>query len=220
MQAGDGSGTAERLLAIDELVTDLIPYDWSPDSATLFVVAAFPETGRDVGMVSMEAPDTWKPLVRTAANEGSPAISPNGRWLAYTSDETGRDEVYVQRFPELDDRRPISVNGGRHPRWSADGRELVYLRATAGLGANAVMRVTLDIDEGDPRSLSLGTPEPLFDWRYLDEPGGRRHHDISSDGQRFLAISVGESGDAGAGRAEINVVLNWFEELKAQVPVN
>ena len=120
-QAADGSGTAELLLTIDESVTDIIPYDWSPDGATLFVHATFPETGRDVGMVSLDGPGTWEPLIETGANEHMSAISPDGRWLAYTSNETGRDEVYVQRFPELEGRTAISVGGGRSSSWSADG---------------------------------------------------------------------------------------------------
>ena len=80
------------------------------------------------------------------------------------------------------------------------------------------MRVTLDIEEGDPPSLIAGTPEPLFDWRYFAAPN-RRFHDVSSDGQRFLVIGSETPADAGAARAEITVVLNWAEELKERVPV-
>ena len=217
-QAADGSGTAERLLTIDEAVTDIVPYDWSPDGATLFVVARFPETGSDVGMVSIDddGPGTWEPIVQTAAREVWPAISPDGRWLAYTSDETGRFEVYVQRFPEREGRQPISVGGGTIPEWSADGSELFYGR---GAPPVAMMRVTISGDERDPPSLIVGTPERLFEWRYYLAGVGLRHYDVSPVGQRFLMISPGGPADAGAGRAEINVVLDWVEELKARVPV-
>ena len=201
---------------MDESVSQIVSYDWSLDGATLFVRARFPETGRDVGMVSVDGPGTWEPLIQTAANEGMPALSPDGRWLAYTSNETGRDEVYVQRFPELEGRTAISVGGGRSSNWSADGRELFYLRAPSG-PPDAVMRVTLDIDEGDPPSLIVGTPERLFDWQYFSLPAGRRYYDVSPDGQRFLMI---DTADAGAESTEINVVQNWHRELKRLVPVN
>ena len=219
-RAADSSGPAELLLTVDESVRAIVPSDWSPDATILFAHADFPETGSDVGMVSIDGPGTWEPLIRTAADEWSPAISPDGRWLAYTSDETGRDEVYVQRFPELEGRTQISVGGGEKPTWSADGLELFYLRARPG-PPDAGMRVTLGIDEGDPPSLIVGTPEHLFDWRYFGVGGFgslRRYHDVSPDGQRFLVIAP-ETGDGERGRAEINVVLNWFEELKERVPV-
>ena len=218
-KSADGSGTAELLVTMDEAVSDIHPHDWSPDGDMLFLHALFPETGLDVGMVSVEGPGTWEPLIQTAADERSPALSPDGRWLAYDSDETGRPEVYMLRFPELEDRRPISVGGGYWPSWSPDGRELFYVRAPAG-PPEAVMRVTLGVEENDPSSLLVGTPERLFDWQYFAAPGGRRYYDISPDGQRFLMMTSATGGFDGGGRAEINVVLNWFEELKERVPVD
>ena len=215
-RAADGSGTAERLLTIDESVTDIVPYDWSPDGGMLLVTAEFPETGFDVGMLSTERPSTWDPLLQTASREVWPTISPNGRWLAYASDETGSFEVYVQRFPELEGKQPISVGGGTLPHWSADGSELFYGR---GGPPDAMMRVTIESDEGDPPSLTVGTPERLLGWRHYLPGVGIRHYDVSPEGQRFLMITTGGSADAGAGRAEINVVLNWTQELLERVPV-
>ena len=78
--------------------------------------------------------------------------------------------------------------------------------------------MTIDVDESDPPSLIRGTPERLFEWRYAALPGGRRHYDVSADGQRFLMITSG-AGDTGTERAEINFVVDWFEELKVRVPV-
>ena len=219
-QAADGSGSAERLLTIDEPVSGIVPYGWSPDGATLLVQASFVETGIDAGMVSIEGPGTWEPLVQTAAHEPAPTISPDGRWLAYTSNETGRFEIYVQRFPELEDRRQISLGGGFRSSWSADGRELIYLGGPNGI-PETVMRVPLDIDEGSPPSLLVGTPERLFDWRYFSTAGARKQHDLSPDGQRFLVIADEDEDEASAGtvQAGINVVLHWAEELKTRVPV-
>ena len=82
------------------------------------------------------------------------------------------------------------------------------------------MRVTLDVDDGDPPSLMVGTPERLFDWRYFAQPTPFRYHDISPDGQRFLMIRRPSTADAGAERTEINVIQNWLEELKRLVPVD
>ena len=218
-QAADGSGTAERLLTMDESATEINPYDWSPDGTTLFVQASLPGTGRDVGMVSVNGPSAWEPLIQTAANEWSPAISPDGRWLAYTSDETGRNEVYLQRFPELDGRQVVSVGGGFRPIWSESGRELFYQRQPVPAAPDAVMRVTLDLEEGDPPSWIVETPERLFGWRYFSAPDGARHHDVSQDGQRFLMITRGAALDAGPEWTEINVVFNWQQELLERVPL-
>ena len=214
-RSADGSGAAELLLTMDASVSDVYPYDWSADGATLFLYATFQETDADIGMVSVDTPGTWAPLIQTAAREWAPTLSPDGRWLAYASDETGRDEVYVQRFPELDGRHPISVGGGYRPTWSDDGRELLYLRAQSG-PPDAAMRVSIEVEDGDPPSLRAGTPEPLFEWRYAAGPN-RRYYDVSPDGQRFLVI--GREDSTGVATPEITVVLNWFQELKERVPV-
>ena len=133
-RAADGSGTVERLLAFDEAVSRLTLHDWSADGATLFLDAVMPESGDDVGMVSVgEQPGSWEPLIHTAARESAPALSPDGRWLAYSSDVTGVWEVYVERFPDLEGRQPISIGGGDDPTWSDDGRALLYLRRPVGL---------------------------------------------------------------------------------------
>ena len=216
-QAADGSGTPEPLLT-DEMLTILVPYDWSPDGETLFLTAAGGETGRDIGMVSADGSGTWEPLAQTPATEQSPALSPDGRWLAYASNESGRYEVYVQRFPELLGRQQVSVGSGYRPHWSEDGRELFFLRAPAG-PPTAVVRVTVETTDRDPPVLDFGTEEVLFNWRYYSQASPMQYYDISPDGQRFLTIAAGATGDAGAGRAEINVVLDWFQELTERVPV-
>ena len=218
VQAADGSGTPDRLLT-NEMLTALVPYDWSPDGETLFLTAFSPETDRDVGMVSTDGLGTWEPLIQTPAREQSPAISPDGRWLAYASDESGRSEVYVQRFPDFLGRQQVSVESGYRPRWSEDGRELFYLRAPVG-PPTAVVRVTVEATNGDPPALNFGPEEVLFDWRYHIQADPMQSYDVSPDGQRFLMITSNETDEAGSGRAEIKVVLNWTEELKARVPVD
>ena len=215
-QAADGSGTPERMLT-DEVMDDFVPHDWSPDGETLFLTALSPETGRDIGMVSSDGSGTWEPLIETPADERSPVISPDGRWIAYDSDVSGRFEVYVQRFPAILGRQQVSVRGAYRPRWSEDGRELFYLRAPAGPPTD-VVRVTVETTDSDPPALDFGEAEVLFDWRYYAEPTPARPWDLAPDG-RFLTITTGDADDTGSGRAEINVVLDWFEELKRLVPV-
>ena len=216
-QPADGSASAEPVLAMDESVTRIVAGDWSPDGETLFLHAVFAETGGDIGMVSISESSTWEPLIQTGAFEMSPALSPDGRWLAYSSNETGRREVYAVRFPELEGRQQISVGGGFAPWWSDDGRELLFLGASAGPPEWAML-VSIEVGPGDPPSLLVGTPEQLFDFPYFIQSGGRRHHDVSADGQRQLVIARGQVGED-APPPQINVVLNWFEELKARVPL-
>ena len=214
-RAADGSDSAESLVTFDEPVVDVYPYTWSSDSSSLLVHAGFADTGPDIGMVSVETPGAWTPLLQTTATEWSPSISPDGRSLAYASDETGRNEVYVQRFPELDGRSQVSVDGGYIPNWSADGREIFYVGASSG-PPETMMRVTVDVDAGAPASFTVGTPERMFDWRYFLRFGFRRHHDVSRDG-RLLVIAQAESLDESRGTG-INVVLNWIDELQRLVP--
>ena len=216
----DGSETAERLLVFDEAVSQITLHDWSADGATLFLAAVLPESGSDVGMVSVgERPGSWEPLIHTAAREYAPALSPDGSWMAYSSDVTGVWEVYVERFPGLEGRKLISIGGGDYPTWSDDGRALFYLRRPRG-APDAVMRVPLDFTEGDPPSVIPGTPERLFDFgRFFSSGGVGRIYDISPDGQRFLMITAAEAAAAELDRSRINVVFNWFEELNARVPI-
>ena len=135
---------------------------------------------------------------------------------AYMAPETS--EVYVQRFPELEDRRQISVGSGQRPMWSPDSRELVYQRSPDG-PPDVLMRVSLDVTEGNPPSLVPGTPEPLFDWRHFSEPGRRRYVDMAPDGQRFLMIRTGGQTSGEAPSPQIVLIQNWFEELKRLVPL-
>ena len=212
----DGSGLVERLVTMDESVGGVLPYGWSTDGDTIFAAANMSGvTGLDIGTVPFDGSGSWQPLIQTAANERHPILSPDGRWLAYASNETGRYEVYVIRFPELDGRTPISVNGGQYPIWSADGRELFYALQPAG-PPRAVTRVPLDMENGDSQRLTVGTSEELFAWNYFTRQGGRRLYDLS-DG-RFLMITRSDSASL-TEQPQINVVLNWSEELKERVPL-
>ena len=158
-----------------------------------------------IGILSTEGEGSFRPILDQKYNETQPQISPGGRWMAYASDEPGKSEVYVRTFPEVNKGRwPVSVNGGDSPLWSRDGRELFYRNG------EAAMAVSVKTGPG----LSLGPPQTLFRGTYLawspDEPG--TPWDVGPDG-RFLMMKASPQIPH-----KINIVLNWFEELKQRVP--
>ena len=196
----DGSGQAELLLNMNSQ-NNLVPTSWSPDGESL----AFYDTSgaRDIWTLPREGDAST--FVATAFNERSPMFSPDGRWLAYVSDESGRDEIYVKPYPGPGGKWPISTEGGTEPQWSADGRELFYR-----LG-DKMMVVGV---QSEP-AFSSGRPQLVFEGPYLTDLFATSNYDISPDGQRFLMIKE-EEGQ----QDQINVVLNWTEELKRLVPTN
>jgi serine/threonine-protein kinase len=138
-------------------------------------------------------------------------ISPDGRWLAYQSNESSQDEIYVRPFPSVADGRwPISTGGGSQPLWARNGRELFYRHG------NSLLSVPVETTT----TFRAGTPTTLFEGAYLSPPVGLagRTYDVSGDGQRFLMIKDAPAGDPNAPSASIVVVLNWTEELKRLVP--
>ncbi len=142
--------------------------------------------------------------------ERGAALSPDGRWLAYTSNETGQREVYVRPFPDVDAGRwQISTDGGEWPLWNIAGDELFYR------GPTGVMALEF---EGDP-TFAPGAPTLLIE-REIFGLRSRRMA-VSPDGQRFLLLSdtTGGLNAEDAAPAQINVVLNWFEELRERVPI-
>ena len=201
-QLADGSGGLERL-ATSEYTQ--FPQSWSPDGQLLTFTELNPTTGWDIWVLRM-ADRKAQPFLRTPFNEESPRFSPDGRWLAYISDESGRFEVYVQPYPGPGGRWQISTEGGAEPEWNPNGRELFYRTE------NKMMVV----DIGTHSSFSAGKPRILFSEPYLPTPIIPANYDVSPDGQRFLMLKPSEQETA---PTQINVVLNWFEELKQKVPV-
>jgi len=205
---------------VNDSFLSVSPADWSPDDRILLLTAVRPDTSRDIGMVAADGTGGWVPLVATAADESAPTMSADGRWFAYAaSDESGRSEVYVQRFPELGGRQPVSVGGGFSPRWSDDGTEILYIQGVPPVD-ESLMRVSVETTDDTPPSLRLGPPEALFDWTYFAVPDFvAQSFDVTADGEHFLVLTSGERESDGQYRAEINVVLNWFEELERLVPI-
>jgi serine/threonine-protein kinase len=175
------------------------PMSWTPDGSTLAFVERKPNGERDIWVV--ERGSDPAPFLLTPADEASPAFSPDGRWLAYVSDESGRREVYVQPYPDPGGRWVISTAGGTDPVWSRDGRELYYWQD------EALMAVTIDAGA----AFNAGTPRRLFEGRYERSEIGP-NYDVSPDGKRFVMI---RSDEAETG-ARVHVVLNWLQEIDSR----
>jgi Tol biopolymer transport system component len=145
-------------------------------------------------------------FLQTPFNEAAPEFSPDGRWLAYSSDESGRREVYVQPYPGPGRKWQISAEGGNEPVWNRNGREIFYR------SGDRMMAVDITTQQ----SFSAGRPKMLFEGRYQPTPVQRANYDVSPDGQRFLMVKPTAAQEAAP--TQINVVLNWTEELKRRVP--
>jgi serine/threonine-protein kinase len=201
-QLADGSGGMERLTTSEYLQFAM---SVSPDGKFLAYVEVTPTTGYDIWTLGL-GDRKAQPFLRTQFNESVPQFSPDGRRLAYISNETGRWEIYVQPYPASGGKWQISTEGGTEPVWNRNGRELFY--------RNGDKMMAVDIT-AQP-NFTAGKPRVLFEGHYVPPPGTSPNYDVSPDGQRFLMIKPSDAGDAAP--SQINVVLNWFEELKRLVP--
>ena len=210
-QAADGTGTVEQLTeGVQARYTSSI----SPDGRHLLFSDNNASTGLDIMILTLDSGRQVAPLVRTMANERNGEISPNGRWLAYQSDESGQIEIYVRPFPAVDSGRwQISTSGGTRPMWSRDGQELFYLSPID----NSLMHVMVE----HSGTWTASAPAKLLDRPvpFISTFSGRTY-DVSPDGQRFLMPDYITPSDLSAGPASLVVVQNWFEELKRLVPTN
>jgi Tol biopolymer transport system component len=202
-QLADGSGGLERLTTSDEPQT---PNSWSPDGKLLAFNEITPVTGIDVWVLRLSDRKAQPFLQQTPFNESAPRFSPDGHWLAYVSDESGRYEVYVQPYPGPGGKWQISTDGGTEPVWNPNGRELFYR------SGDKMMAVDIATQPG----FTVGKPRMLFEGQYQPTPVTFPNYDVSPDGQRFLMLKPSDSAEAAP--TQINVVLNWFEELKRKVP--
>ena len=149
----------------------------------------------------MEGDREAQPFLQTRFQEHSAVFSTDGHWLAYVSDESGQNEIYVQPFPGPGGKWQISSGGGTEPVWSASGE--LFFRS-----GDKMMTVEITTHP----TLSPGKPSLLFEGQYARSGQARADYDVTPDGQRFLMMMDEATG------SEINVVLNWFEELKRLVP--
>jgi len=195
----DGGGTEERLTAEEGNQT---PDSWSPDGQALAINVSSPATGEHMMLLHL-SDRKLEPLLPTQFSEFGAHFSPDGRWLAYESRESGRTEVYVQPYPGPGGKWQISTEGGGGALWNRNGRELFYVSGvTTG-------RKIMAVDITTQPSFSVGKPKMLFE-------GVTSSFDVSPDGQRFLMLKPVDQQQAVP--TQINVVLNWTEELKRLVP--
>ncbi len=200
-QLADGSGTAERLTAGEAVQID---GSWSPDGQVLAFVDINPATGRDIWILHVSGDRKPQPFLRTQFNETAPSFSPDGRWLAYASDESGRYEIYVQPYPGPGGKWQISTEGGTEPAWGHNG-EIFYRSGDKMIAVETTTQPTFSADK----------PKVLFVGHYVPSLLTNTNYDVSPNGQRFVMIKEDEQA---ATATQINVVLNWFEELKQKVP--
>ena len=194
-RAADGGDEAEMILA----GSGLFPLYWSPDGSTLLFLQQQASGGVDVLTLSDGADPV--PFLSSPFNELAPSFSPDGRYVAYGSDESSRREVYVQPCPAGGQKWTISTDGGHEPLWSQDGHELFY--------RNGHRMMVVDVRLSP--AFEAGRPRLLFEEAYATD-ASHQAYDIAPDGQRFLMIQ-----DNDAERTQLNVVINWFEELKTNV---
>jgi serine/threonine-protein kinase len=209
-QRADGGGAEESLW---KGVEHVHVEDWTPDGKALIVsLSTTAGSSQDLYLLPVEGDRTLKPLLQSQFGERAARLSPDGRWMAYCSNETGRDEVYVRPFPSLEGRFPISTEGGCQPVWSRKGSELFFR------GAIKEARVVLAVPVSIGATFSAGAPQKLFDDPFYNKGGGHQGFDVAADG-RFIFVA-GEAAEAQAGMAlPIHLVFNWFEELKAKAGV-
>jgi serine/threonine protein kinase len=203
-RSASGAGQAELVFHSEG---NKSPSDWSPDGRFLLFVQRSVNTGTDLWALPLEGDAKPIPYVVTPFNEGQAKFSPDGRWVVYTSNESGAKEVYVQPFPMSSGGKwQISNGGGSQPRWRRDGKELFYFAPD-----NSLMAVPVSAAGS---TFQPGVPKPLFRAAVLGGtgggPGGSWRWDISPDGQRFLINTALEEATA----APVTIVLNWPAAMK------
>ncbi len=200
----DGSGEEEQLVTLQEHAH---ANSWSPDGQVLvFGMGPTGTASEGIWLLPLEGDRKPTLLLKPSFNVYASRLSPEGHWIAYASDESGRSEIYVQAFPGLGGKWQISTDGGGHAVWARDGRELFYRNGDKMM----VVEVTTQ------PNFAHGSPKALFEGQFFTAEAGNTTYDVAPDGQHFLMIQPGEPEQ---GVTQINVVQDWFEELKERVPV-
>jgi eukaryotic-like serine/threonine-protein kinase len=214
----DGTGGAQRL---HDGEYETMASSWTADGK-LAIVETHPDTNDDIAIVDVGRSNQPTHLLTSVSREfyRFPELSPDGRWLAYTSNVSARPEVYVQPYPGPGRAVPVSANGGVAPAWRADGKELFYLRPPLVGSDSRLTIVAVNVgDSNDPEVFVPGGSRALFqessEIRFaVTTP--TRNYDVTSDGTKFLMVQQLETPPEPPAR--IVLVQNWFEELKRLVP--
>ena len=202
MGRADGTGAPRQLL---HSALQFAQAFETRDGRWMVLRRSFGETGAGDIYAVRKGDTTLVPLLTSPAREMSPTVSPDGRWLAYVSDESGQLEVYVRPFPDVASARwQVSASGGTLPVWAHNGRELFYLN-----GRQEMTSIPVTPGAG----FAVGQPRVLFPAAQYVLTGNAGVYDVSPDDKRFLLVR-GATGGVGT---ELVVVQNWFEELKGRV---
>ena len=200
----DGSSPPEELFS--DGIHDYDVTSWSSDGRYMAYEDTDPETGRDLWVLSLDGEPTPSPFLVGPFREHAGTFSPDGRWLAYVSNESGVDEVYVRPYPGPGSAVIVSNRGGTEPVWARDGTELFYRKGDEMLAARV---------EKEP-SFAARAAQVLFEGDYA-LGFGSPNYDVSPDGQQFVMVRRAGEGERAL---QINVVQNWLEELKRLVPTD
>jgi eukaryotic-like serine/threonine-protein kinase len=205
-QAADGTGKPEQLATS---VTPLDQNSLSADGKWLVMRTITAAANEDIMVMALDGNRRVEALIHTPFRERNPEISPDGHWIAYQSNESGTDQVYVRPFPEVDSGRwQVSTVGGTKPLWARNSREIFFVASDGGF-------MSVPVQAG--ATFTFGNATRLFDTTpYLVTSFQGRSFDVSPDGRRFLMLKNIEQPIA----AQINVIVNWFTELKQKVPLN
>jgi Tol biopolymer transport system component len=201
--SGSGGNGSEELL---DGKTRIIPLDWTRDGRYLVEGRNDPQTKFDIWVLPLTGDHKAFPYLRTESNEANARVSPNGRWLAYASDESKRFEIYVQSFPNPGDKSQVSIAGGDLPVWSRNGRELFYIAPDGKMIAASVKGAAVN----DSARFEAGTPTALFD----AHTGAFGRYDVGNDGRFLIATPIKPPGGQ-----QITVVVNWIAAL-AKITAN
>jgi serine/threonine-protein kinase len=201
-RAADGGGNEELIWSLD---LHAHVRDWTPDGKSLIFETASPQTNNDIWRLDLEGTPKVTPVVQTPFNEHNSRISPDGHWLAYSSNESGRDEIYIQQYPQGGSRLTVTMSGGDQPVWARDGRTL-FFRSNSAMYA-------IDFVAGPQPSFT--NARSLFPDRF-DSPQAGNHtgYDAFPDGRLLMLQSSTDQSSEGT---KIVMVFNWLEELKQQL---
>jgi serine/threonine-protein kinase len=194
-KSSDGSGETERLTTSER---PHVTNGWAPDGKKLIFTERSPSTGRDLMILHVNDDKRTEPFLQTPYNEGAARFSPDGRWISYVSDETGRPEIYVRPFPGPGSKWRISSDGGTEAMWSRDGREIFF--------RDGYKMYAVDIDTRS--AFRPGKPRLLFERRYTKAIWSAVY-DVAPDGRFIMHLESEES----SAEPQVNVIVNWMDLL-------